>query len=561
MGTFNNTFGNSFQQGALVNFEPEIKTYLTGLVTPLSNPQQIKLNRFVKTIKVGFGITSLANVFDILRMPVETAEGRLRNLAKNAHHATAINSPVFTANKGFKGNGTTSYINENYNPFVDAVTYTVSNASIGLYSGTDNVSTVADSGCIQTGPPVVWDSFYLKDGFGKYAMRMNQDNSLVFDPLNEFGTGGLIILNRQVNDLYVYNKGLKITKNNIPYSTIPNAPLYSLARSGITSFSDREQAMFFCGRALTDSEEQILRSAIYDYLHVYNAEFPANIRVRAWGDSLTRGTGGGSIPYPTALATLLGAGYSVSNYGVGGESSLSVLSRHGSLLPKLVNSVNIPADLSLVAIGTTTVPNIVSDWDNIYQIKLLVQETAINGGINPMLINNVECNLSYTAGTYYINRVVAGTAVTFAAGSKIYTRGNFVLRATEVLLLWVGTNGGYTTTQDLINQIKSAINISGVSKYIVIGLHFNATYTIAQWEQLEADMMSAFGSHYYNNRKYLVTNGLADAGITPTAQDLIDIGNGYPPTSLRFDLIHFNTASYNIVATQVKNIGTSLGYW
>ena len=49
---------------------------------------------------------------------------------------TAVNSPTFTTNKGFTGNGTSSYINTNFNPSTQGVNYTQNNAgvSIGVFA-------------------------------------------------------------------------------------------------------------------------------------------------------------------------------------------------------------------------------------------------------------------------------------------------------------------------------------------------------------------------------------------------------------------------------------------
>lgn len=59
--------------------------------------------------------------------------------------STAISvsgSPTFTANVGYTGNGTTSYLNLNYNPSIDGVNFTQNSALIGVYSrlvqGSDN---------------------------------------------------------------------------------------------------------------------------------------------------------------------------------------------------------------------------------------------------------------------------------------------------------------------------------------------------------------------------------------------------------------------------------------
>jgi hypothetical protein len=44
---------------------------------------------------------------------------------------TAINSPTFTSNEGFTGNGTSSYIDTNWNPATQGVNYTQNDACFG----------------------------------------------------------------------------------------------------------------------------------------------------------------------------------------------------------------------------------------------------------------------------------------------------------------------------------------------------------------------------------------------------------------------------------------------
>ena len=46
---------------------------------------------------------------------------------------TAVNSPAFTTNEGFMGNGTSSYIDTNFNPATQGVNYTLDNASRYAY--------------------------------------------------------------------------------------------------------------------------------------------------------------------------------------------------------------------------------------------------------------------------------------------------------------------------------------------------------------------------------------------------------------------------------------------
>jgi hypothetical protein len=49
---------------------------------------------------------------------------------------TAVNSPTFTSNQGFQSNGTTSFINTNFNPAIDGINYQLDNASRYMWNFT-----------------------------------------------------------------------------------------------------------------------------------------------------------------------------------------------------------------------------------------------------------------------------------------------------------------------------------------------------------------------------------------------------------------------------------------
>jgi hypothetical protein len=65
-----------------------------------------------------------------------------QNWIKNEHNSTLVNNPSFTPKVGFQGDGSTSYINNNYNPKTQGIQYTL--AAFGfLYAGTINGSASA----------------------------------------------------------------------------------------------------------------------------------------------------------------------------------------------------------------------------------------------------------------------------------------------------------------------------------------------------------------------------------------------------------------------------------
>ena len=62
-----------------------------------------------------------------------TASDALIDMKASGYNATAVNAPTFTAKEGYKGNGTSSYINTHFTPSTDGVNWTLNSASMGVY--------------------------------------------------------------------------------------------------------------------------------------------------------------------------------------------------------------------------------------------------------------------------------------------------------------------------------------------------------------------------------------------------------------------------------------------
>jgi len=136
-GISKTAIGIPFRRGGVIPFsyEPELLTYIDGLETELSDGQLTLLNNFILTLKAGLSITNLSDAFDVMYILAgETAESSLKNLVKNAHHATAVNAPTFTALEGFTGiPASLTHISCNYNPNTEGIRFTRDSAMLGAY--------------------------------------------------------------------------------------------------------------------------------------------------------------------------------------------------------------------------------------------------------------------------------------------------------------------------------------------------------------------------------------------------------------------------------------------
>lgn len=120
----NNSFDADYQ--AVLN-----RAILLGYALP-SAPQQIKQNNLVLALKAA-GIWNKLDVLYIFANDGGSNFGTLNWKSPNNNQATLINTPTFITNVGFKGNGTSSYIDINFNPSTNGVNYQLNNASRFFY--------------------------------------------------------------------------------------------------------------------------------------------------------------------------------------------------------------------------------------------------------------------------------------------------------------------------------------------------------------------------------------------------------------------------------------------
>ena len=287
--------------------------------------------------------------------------------------------------------------------------------------------------------------------------------------------------------------------------------------------------------------------------------------VNCWGDSLTRGVGVGdsySKAFPYVLHGLLD-GRKVINCGVGGENTINIASRQGGL-PNIVKPFTIPANASKVVIELT---NIYGDSTGILlqggsALDPTTDQYVMTAQINPCSINGVEGTLTYENGKYYFSRSENGESVIVSRPTPLITYAMKSMRD-NINIIWIGTNGEFTTSAELIECIEAMIDYMSPidKKYIVIGVHHLVSTVTETFETIEKNMSIHFGRHFINQRKYMLEYGLSDARITPTAEDITAISQGKIPTSLLYDDVHYNDKGYNIIATLASERGKELGYW
>ncbi|MBP7059818.1 MAG: hypothetical protein KBA87_05275 [Lachnospiraceae bacterium] len=145
----------------------------------------------------------------------------------------------------------------------------------------------------------------------------------------------------------------------------------------------------------------------------------------------------------------------------------------------------------------------------------------------------------------------------------------------SILILEIGSNGGWDNYSELIAQYNAMIDHSGCSDYIIIGdtddpqnsadpLVYNYADNITSrtaktsWD---GALEKAFDKHFINMRLELISRGLSIAGLNETMKDKEAAMKGNLSKQLRADWTHFNSYGYYSKAVIIHEKGIQLGYW
>lgn len=296
-----------------------------------------------------------------------------------------------------------------------------------------------------------------------------------------------------------------------------------------------------------------------------------------WGDSLTmqhkdygiRGNikkwmSGNFIDdsYPGFLGEMLGEGYEVVNCGVGGENTLTIAARQGSIPMFIDKDIIFEAGENEVPIENDILR---SSWDS--SVVAPLHQSKWNEG-SPARIN--PCKMNQSEMLLKCKRINDGEEILFKyslkrtecdkerikvmRGTIIATEASLHLRKPHVNIFFVGQNGGYKDISDYVAQLTQMVEYGKSDKYIVISFHKpnHVIKNVEAMQALEDSLYSAFKEHYINLRSYMVSLGLKDAALAPTNEDNDSIRNGQVPPQLMTDGTHFNAIGCKLIANVVK---------
>jgi hypothetical protein len=214
-----------------------------------------RIDRVIRGLKQS-GVWDKLDVFYMLAAHDEQA-GRLNWKNPGTLTATAVNALTFTTDRGFAGDGSTSYLSTGYNANTGSIGYTLNDAHLGAFVLTDSATAGNDLGQITSGSSGV----RVRNTAVACLGRVN--DAAAAAPTVAVSVPKQVLWTRsEAANKTIYQNGANGETAAVVSSAVANS---AFSICGGFSFSDRQVAQASIGRSLTAAEV----AAQYAYILTY----------------------------------------------------------------------------------------------------------------------------------------------------------------------------------------------------------------------------------------------------------------------------------------------------
>lgn len=250
---------------------PQTAAVVARMANAPSTSRKWLADRLVDSL-VSAGVWAKLDALYILAAP-DAQAARLNWIGAN-YPLTEVNSPAFTANRGYASDGATSYLRTGYVPGSGTL-FQRNAASFGCYfggGGRRGLSMGAMS------PPTYAGSHiarYAPEDFGYCALQLTEGSYAAVVNYSAFlGTGLVSAARSSAASVSLYMNGALVETAAHPSDAIPDLEFYLLAINWVGTAlinSTERMAAAFVGGALTAAEMAALHTALRAYLSAVGA--------------------------------------------------------------------------------------------------------------------------------------------------------------------------------------------------------------------------------------------------------------------------------------------------
>lgn len=248
---------------------PDYSTEATAYFAAMSVQPDATRKGLINTLISGLKTDGVWTGFDIFKIEAahDAQAARLNAVAPASNVSSAVNTPTFTTDRGYTGDGSTSYVNLNWAPSA-GVQFTQSNASLAIYvNGGPNNAIDAEASIGVVGSLIV-----PRSAAGVVRGRLNAATTVNATGGTSATRLGLTVLDRNVSTT-IYRDGAANGTLTGASTTRSSSIMYQngLNNSGLSNATTDRIALVFSGRSFNSTEQTAIYSRILTFLTAIGA--------------------------------------------------------------------------------------------------------------------------------------------------------------------------------------------------------------------------------------------------------------------------------------------------
>lgn len=253
-----------------VGYTAEALALFARFTTPPTEARKGLINALIVALKAA-GVWTKLDAFYMLA--AADAQAAQRNWKADAYNLSPQSAPTFDADRGYTGNGTSSYLATSFNPFTAGGQFALNSAHIGVYSRTSGTAQSLEIGA-RLSNVSQQTVLQLRNASDQFTARINQD--VVSDVATGVtdGSGHFVGSRTGASARSLYRNGSALTASVEASTAMPNFEIFILAgntNGSAANFSARQLSVAHWGAALTAQNVTDLNAAIGAYLTTVGA--------------------------------------------------------------------------------------------------------------------------------------------------------------------------------------------------------------------------------------------------------------------------------------------------
>lgn len=257
-------YGNQllWTKPSAVSYDPDAEAlFARFLVQPDTTRKQLISDRFV----AGKATTWWSKLDGLWVFAAHAPEAGRLNWLRNKYNCLPVNDPTFTIDRGYEGNGTTSYIDTQFNPFVEAPlgsNFQLLSASLGIRCNSESASQSSIAGAWDGTTGITLNPRTAQNGLAGRLNQRGQSTAVLPQPTAISLTA---ITRVQQTAPIIYWNGDKRGGSGQGADTVLVDRNIVLGGISSTSLRANQFSFAFVGGGMTDAE----MVSIYDWWSVY----------------------------------------------------------------------------------------------------------------------------------------------------------------------------------------------------------------------------------------------------------------------------------------------------